>query len=163
MPRLKHGLEAGEVTFMARILVVDDEPSIRMLIRTILQAEGHTITTASNGREALEMVIENVPDLIVLDLMMPEMDGWHLLEELHMRGLRRHTRVVIVSGHYDPEGASEDRRAHAHHFLPKPFDPTSLIELVNDALDREPSELYKGKDRTVNLQRLIERIDEVLQ
>lgn len=163
MPRLKHGLEAGEVTFMARILVVDDEPSIRMLIRTILQAEGHTITTASNGREALEMVIENVPDLIVLDLMMPEMDGWHLLEELHMRGLRRHTRVVIVSGHYDPEGASEDRRAHAHHFLPKPFDPTSLVDLVNDALDRDPTELYKGRDRTVNLQRLIERIDEVLQ
>jgi CheY-like chemotaxis protein len=163
MPRLKHGLEAGEVTFMARILVVDDEPSIRMLIRTILQAEGHTVTTASNGREALEMVIENVPDLIVLDLMMPEMDGWHLLEELHMRGLRRHTRVVIVSGHYDPEGASEDRRAHAHHFLPKPFDPTSLVDLVNDALDRDPTELYKGKDRTVNLQRLIERIDEVLQ
>jgi len=147
---------------MARILVVDDEPSIRMLMRTILQSEGHTITTASNGREALEMVIANVPDLIVLDLMMPEMDGWHLLEELHIRGLRRHTRVVIVSGHYDPQGVSEERRAHAHHVLPKPFDPASLIELVNDALDREPADLYKGKDRTVNLQRLIERIDEVM-
>jgi len=147
---------------MARILVVDDEPSIRMLIRTILQSEGHSITTASNGREALEMVIENVPDLIVLDLMMPEMDGWHLLEELHIRGLRRHTRVVIVSGHYDPQGVSEDRRAHAHHFLPKPFDPSSLIELINDALEREPAELYQGKDRTGNLKRLIERIDEVM-
>jgi CheY-like chemotaxis protein len=147
---------------MARILVVDDEPSIRMLIRTILQSEGHSITTASNGREALEMVIENVPDLIVLDLMMPEMDGWHLLEELHIRGLRRHTRVVIVSGHYDPQGVSEDRRAHAHHFLPKPFDPSCLIELVNDALEREPAELYQGKDRTGNLKRLIERIDEVM-
>lgn len=147
---------------MARILVVDDEPSIRMLIRTILQSEGHTITTAPNGREALEMVIENVPDLIVLDLMMPEMDGWHLLEELHIRGLRRHTRVVIVSGQYDPQGASEEKRANAHHFLPKPFDPSSLIELVNDALDREPAELYKGKDRTGNLTRLIERIDEVM-
>lgn len=147
---------------MARILVVDDEPSIRMLIRTILQSEGHSITTAPNGREALESVIESVPDLIVLDLMMPEMDGWHLLEELHIRGLRRHTRVVIVSGHYDPQGASEEKRANAHHFLPKPFDPASLIELVNDALDREPAELYKGKDRTGNLTRLIERIDEVM-
>src|ERR1043166_6380518 len=147
---------------MARILVVDDEPSIRMLIRTILQSEGHSITTASNGREALEMVIGNVPDLIVLDLMMPEMDGWHLLEELHIRGLRRHTRVVIVSGHYDPQGVSEDRRAHAHHFLPKPFDPSSLIELINDALERKPAELYQGKDRTGNLKRLIERIDEVM-
>ncbi len=147
---------------MARILVVDDEPSIRMLIRTILQAEGHTITTAPNGREALEMVIENVPDLIVLDLMMPEMDGWHLLEELHIRGLRRHTRVVIVSGHYDPQGISDEKRSHAHHVLPKPFEPTSLVELVNDALEREPTELYKGRDRTVSLQRLIERIDEVM-
>ena len=147
---------------MARILVVDDEPSIRMLIRTILQGEGHQITTASNGREALEMVIDSVPDLIVLDLMMPEMDGWHLLEELHIRGLRRHTRVVIVSGQYDPQGASEDRKAQAHHFLPKPFDPTSLVDLVNDALERDPKELYAGRDRTVHLQRLIERIDEVM-
>ena len=147
---------------MARILVVDDEPSIRMLIRTILQSEGHTITTASNGREALEMVIENVPELIVLDLMMPEMDGWHLLEELHIRGLRRHTRVVIVSGHYDPQGVTDERREHAQHVLPKPFDPASLVELVNDALDREAADLYKGKDRTGNLTRLIERIDEVM-
>jgi CheY-like chemotaxis protein len=147
---------------MTRILVVDDEPSIRMLIKTILQAEGHQIDTASNGREALEMVIGSVPDLIVLDLMMPEMDGWHFLEELHMRGLRRHTRVVIVSGHYDPQGISDERRAHAHHVLPKPFDPTSLLELVNDALSSDPYELFEGRDRTVHLAKLIDRIDEVL-
>ena len=92
----------------------------------------------------------------------PEMDGWHFLEELHMRGLRRHTRVVIVSGHYDPQGISEDRKAHAHHVLPKPFEPTSLVDLVNDALSRDPYELYEGRDRTVHLAKLIDRIDEVL-
>jgi CheY-like chemotaxis protein len=147
---------------MTRILVVDDEPSIRMLIKTILQGEGHQISTASNGREALEMVIESVPDLIVLDLMMPEMDGWHFLEELHIRGLRRHTRVVIVSGHYDPQGVSEERRAHAHHVLPKPFDPTSLLELVNDALARDPYELFEDRDRAANLSKLIDRLDDVM-
>ena len=147
---------------MARILVVDDEPSIRMLIRTILQGEGHHVTTVANGREALESVIESVPELIVLDLMMPEMDGWHFLEELHMRGLRRHTRVVIVSGHYDPQTASEERRASAHHFLPKPFDPQSLLELVNDALERDPYELFEGRDRTVQLAKLLDKIEDVL-
>jgi len=147
---------------MARILVVDDEPSIRMLIRTILQGEGHHVSTATNGREALESVIDSVPDLIVLDLMMPEMDGWHFLEELHMRGLRRHTRVVIVSGHYDPQTASEERKASAHHFLPKPFDPTSLVELVDDALERDPYELFDDRDRTVHLAKLLDKIEDVL-
>ena len=145
---------------MARILVVDDEPSIRALIRTVLEHEGHTITTAENGRRALESVIESVPDLIVLDLMMPEMDGWHFLEELHNRGLRGQTRVVIVSGHFDATRASE--RSSVPHVLPKPFDPQSLVELINDALDVEASELYEKRDRRVQLAQLMDRLDDVL-
>jgi CheY-like chemotaxis protein len=147
---------------MARILVVDDEPSIRALIKTILQHEGHDITTAANGREALEIVIDSLPELIVLDLMMPEMDGWRFLEELHLRGLRRQTRVVIVSGQFDPQTATEERNAHARHFLPKPFEPSSLVELIDDALSREPHELFEERDRTVNLVKLLDRMGEVL-
>ena len=86
---------------MARILVVDDEPSIRMLIRTILQGEGHQITTAANGREALEMVIENVPELIVLDLMMPEMDGVEVLRAIRGDPAIAHTSVVFNSAGFD--------------------------------------------------------------
>ena len=147
---------------MARILVVDDEPSIRHLIRTILVDEGHHIETAANGRVALEKVILAIPDLIVLDLMMPEMDGWRFLEELHLRGLRKQTRVVIVSGHFDPATASRGERRAARHFLPKPFEPEVLVDLINDALSRDASELFEEHDRSVSLVRLLDKIDEVL-
>jgi CheY-like chemotaxis protein len=147
---------------MARILVIDDEPSIRHLIRTILLDEGHDIETAANGRDALEKVILAVPDLIVLDLMMPEMDGWRFLEELHLRGLRKQTRVVIVSGHFDPATASRGERRAARLFLPKPFEPEVLVQLIEDALARDANELFDEHDRTVSLVRLLDKIDEVL-
>jgi two-component system, NtrC family, nitrogen regulation response regulator NtrX len=147
---------------VANILVVDDEPAIRQLVSAILRDEGHTVETATNGHEALERVILAVPDLIVLDLMMPEMDGWRFLEELHLRGLRKQTRVVIVSGHFDPRTASRGERRAARLFLPKPFEPDVLVALVNDALDRDARELYEDHDRSVSLVRLLDKIDEVL-
>jgi CheY-like chemotaxis protein len=147
---------------MAHILVVDDEPSIRALIKTILQHEGHHIETAANGAEALDIVLASIPDLIVLDLMMPEMDGWRLLEELHARDLRRHTRVVIVSGHIDSYRDGSTTHARERHLLPKPFEPSDLVLLVDDALSRDADELFTRRDRTVNLARLIDRIDGLL-
>ena len=147
---------------MAHILVVDDEPSIRALIKTILQHEGHSIETAANGSEALEVVLKSIPELIVLDLMMPEMDGWRLLEELHVRDLRRHTRVVIVSGHIDSYREGKSPHAQERHLLPKPFEPETLVALVDDALARDADDLYETKDRTAHLARLIDRIDGLL-
>ena len=146
---------------MADILVVDDEPAIRLLIETLMEGEGHTVRTAANGREALTKVEEDVPDLIVLDLMMPEMDGWHFLEELHNRGLRKRTRVVIVSGYADSTGNRTSRLSR--HYLAKPFDIESLIALVNDALDQDSEDLYSQIDRRVSLARLIDKLDTVLR
>jgi len=147
---------------MSRILVVDDEPAIRQLIETILVDEGHSIDTAANGRQALEKVIVDVPDLIVLDLMMPEMDGWRFLEELHLRGIRKRTRVVIVSGHFDPRTASRGERRAARHFLSKPFEPEDLVGLVETILGRDAADLYEEHDRSVSLVRLLDRIEELI-
>jgi CheY-like chemotaxis protein len=146
---------------MAHILVVDDEPAIRLLIETIMEGEGHRVRTAGNGREALARIEEDLPDLIVLDLMMPEMDGWHFLEELHNRGLRKQTRVVIVSGYADSTG--NNTRRLSRHYLAKPFDIESLISLVNDALEQDSEALYSQIDRRVSLARLIDKIDNVLR
>jgi CheY-like chemotaxis protein len=147
---------------MAHILVVDDEAPIRHLIRTILVDEGHDIETAANGHEALEKVSIAIPDLIVLDLMMPEMDGWRFLEEIHVRGIRKQTRVIIVSGHFDPATASRGERRAARHFLPKPFEPEELVSLVNRILARDARELYEEHDRSVSLVRLLDKIDELI-
>jgi CheY-like chemotaxis protein len=131
------------------------------LIETILEGEGYQTDTAANGREALEVVECAMPDLIVLDLAMPEMDGWRFLEELHQRGLRRRTRVIIVSGQVDAETMGRPALP-VRHFLSKPFEVDSLVSLVADALAQEPDELYVRRERTGELARLLQRMDEVL-
>jgi CheY-like chemotaxis protein len=67
---------------VATILIVDDEPDIRLLTKINLERDGHRIVTASNGSEALAAVQEALPDLILLDVMMPEVDGWAVLDQL---------------------------------------------------------------------------------
>ena len=147
---------------MARILVVDDEAAIRELITAIVEDEGHEVRQARDGVEALEAIIEDIPDLVVLDLAMPGMDGWKLLEELHARGLRRQTRIVIVSANYDPSTAPHLHKSRVGHFLAKPFEPESLVQMIDEALLQNAEELYDKLDRVDHLARLIERVDQVL-
>jgi two-component system OmpR family response regulator len=146
---------------MAHILAVDDEPHIRDLVATILAAEGHNVELAADGHEALVAVQRLMPDLIVLDLAMPGMDGWRFLEELYVRGLRRRTRVVILSGQVE-EYPPQDSLGSSRHFLEKPFDASGLITIVNDALDREPHEIVDRNERMDSLAKLIKKMEEVI-
>jgi len=146
---------------MAHILVVDDETIIRLTIRAILEPEGHHVVEAASAEEALEVVGQHIPDVILLDLMMPGMDGWHFLEELRARDLRSKTRVVIVSALTDEEtlrrGVDEGARGH----IAKPFDTDVLIDAVNGALEEEPEQLAAKRERVGDLALLIQRFDEM--
>jgi CheY-like chemotaxis protein len=79
------------------VLVVDDDAAVRLLLRRILEAEGYTVVEAENGRAALERLGERTPGAILLDLMMPEMDGFEFLSALHEREAWRQIPVVIVT------------------------------------------------------------------
>jgi CheY-like chemotaxis protein len=96
----RHGMTARR----SRILVVDDDPEIRALLRSILEGAGHLVETAGSGRTALETFAERRPDLLVIDLAMPEMDGWTVLERLQGQG--RLPPVLILSER------GEDPRRH---------------------------------------------------
>lgn len=146
---------------MAHILAVDDEPHIRELVSVILTAEGHSVELAADGFEALCAVERRLPDLIVLDLAMPEMNGWRFLEELYVRGLRRRTRIVILSGRAD-EYPGEDVEGSPRHFLEKPFDAHNLVVMVADALERTPREIVALKDRRAELARLLQKMDRLM-
>src|SRR5207244_3315699 len=140
----------------ARILVVDDEKRIRELISTILQLDGHETLEAGNGEEALALIeadLEHLPELILLDISMPRMDGWRFLELLYRRGLRRKTRVVIVTGTFDLD--QPDGTGAATSILPKPFDADALTKIVSEALARGPDELFDTKQRSTDLARLL--------
>src|SRR6266513_889480 len=110
---------------MERVLVVDDELPVRNLVRMALETEGFEVETAANGREALEKLAKNRPQVVVLDLSMPGMDGGAVMDKMRDRGIE--TPVLFLSAF----GAEEARRLHhAEGAMAKPFDPYELIEKV---------------------------------
>lgn len=126
---------------MARVLVVDDDPSVRELMTLLAHLDGHSPRWAEDGYIALEMCERELPDLILLDIAMPGMDGWHFLDELHQRDMRQHTRVVLVSAHLE----SGDHDARVRHVLAKPFSPDLLLQVMRDALAEPADEIFARK------------------
>jgi DNA-binding response OmpR family regulator len=121
-----------------RILVVDDEERIVNFLRSKLKALGYEVLTASNGLEGLEQVQAQEPDLIVLDLLMPKMDGLEMLKEL-----RNFSSVPVII--LTAKGADADRikglQLGADDYLPKPFNPDELVARIEAVRRRlEPSE-----------------------
>ncbi|HEX9775852.1 MAG TPA: response regulator [Actinomycetota bacterium] len=147
---------------MAYILVVDDEQTVRELISATLDVDGHEIACARDGSEAVDVVLERLPDLIVLDIAMPRMDGWQFLDALHSRGLRHRTRVVLLSGRFDPSDVPPEEHGATSHFVRKPFEPEELRRLVRDALAEEPDTLAVRNDRREELVELLEMVDKTL-
>ena len=118
---------------MTRVLVVDDDPAIRRLIIAALKRDGYEFIEATNGREALDQMRQSNPDCVVLDLMMPIVSGWDVLQQrLHDPDLTR-IPVIIVSANREPELVKVlDKGICA--FLPKPFDIGALSALVRSCV-----------------------------
>jgi CheY-like chemotaxis protein len=109
------------------VLVVDDEASIRLLCRVNLRLEQLDTEEAADGATALRLARELRPDLVLLDVMMPEMDGWEMLRQLHERHGMGAIPVIVFSGQVE-EDAGEVAARGAQAFIGKPFSPQSLIE-----------------------------------
>ena len=112
------------------VLVVDDEPQVAWVLRFSLEHEGFRTYTASNGIEALEEVQKHSPRVMVLDLMMPEMDGWTVMERIKKLPLDERPRIVIVSALTGPEEKAKATALGADAFVPKPFDVEELIGVL---------------------------------
>ena len=116
-----------------RVLVVDDDPSIRRMIVAALKRDGYTFLEAANGRDALDIMRNEHPDVVVLDLMMPILSGWDVLQERQQEEELKRIPVIIVSANRDPEVATAvDSGICA--FLPKPFDIGALSALVKTCI-----------------------------
>ena len=112
------------------VLVVDDEPQVAWVLRFSLEHEGYRTYTASNGVEALEEFEKHHPRLMVLDLMMPEMDGWAVLRALTKLPHEERPRIVIVSALTGPDDKAKATALGADAFVPKPFDVEELIGVL---------------------------------
>ena len=115
------------------VLVVDDDPNIRRMIVAALRRDGYTFLEAPNGRDALEIMRGEHPDVVVLDLMMPIMSGWDVLRERQQDVELSRIPVIIVSANRDPDVAVAVN-AGICAFLPKPFDIGALSALVRSCM-----------------------------
>ena len=121
-----------------RVLIVDDDPSIRRMIMAALRREGYAFSEAANGKEALDTMRKERPNIVVLDLMMPIVSGWDVLRERAGDPELLSIPVVIISANRGPELATAmDKGICA--FLPKPFDINALSSLVRSCVAPEPT------------------------
>jgi CheY-like chemotaxis protein len=115
-----------------RVLVVEDSDVIRRVLSLILQGEGYQVTQADGGRAALVLARQQRPDVVTLDLTLPDLDGREVLRLLKDDPLTRSIPVVVISAH--PESLSEPDRARAAQVLMKPFDVDDLLAGVSCAV-----------------------------
>jgi CheY-like chemotaxis protein len=108
------------------VLIVDDDPDIVAVIRMTLDDEGYSIATANNGVQALERVQERRPEVVLLDLTMPVMNGWQFNDRL--REIEPHIPVIFMTAAFRARAEAEAH--HAAGFLAKPFDVDDLIDTV---------------------------------
>jgi CheY-like chemotaxis protein len=125
---------AVEVPARKRILLVDDSATARLMICIVLQGEPYDVLTASDGVEALDKAHQNRPDLILLDVIMPLMDGIETCKRLRGDPLTHATPIIMLSGR-DDEGITEASYAYGcNDFVFKPVDPVELLAKVHSCL-----------------------------
>jgi DNA-binding NtrC family response regulator len=136
----------------AQILVVDDEPDIRQLVQEILEDEGYSVQIAKDGENARQIFAQQKPDVVLLDIWMPDIDGISLLKEWSAAG-NLESQVVIMSGHGTLETAVEATRLGAFDFVQKPLSLAKLLATVRKALESRPqtaaTEISTQKEKPV--------------
>ncbi len=125
-----------------KILVVDDEPTIREIARELLTSAGYDVLEASGGRKALVLAFENQPDLIVLDMMMPGMNGVDVAREIRQDSRLKDTPILMVSGSID-ESDANDLLGHLKlaGFLRKKEMVASLVSRVQEILSKQADQV----------------------
>ncbi len=116
------------------ILVVDDDMLNRVVLSTNLQEQGYEVATAEDGRQALEMLESQPFDVVLLDLLMPEMDGYQVLEQMKRDNVQREIPVIIISALDEMESILRCIEMGATDYLPKPFDAGLLRARLNASL-----------------------------
>ncbi|MFP5323042.1 MAG: response regulator [Acidimicrobiia bacterium] len=135
---------------MASVLVVDDEPDIRYLTQVNLELDGHRVMTAANGEEALAAVQVEVPDVVILDVMMPGVDGWGVLEQLkgHLDDRIASVKVLMMTALSADDDRLRGGIEGAVRYLVKPVTPEDLRSAVDDVLAGGPEREQRLRAQT---------------
>ena len=129
---------------MNKILVVEDDSATAELIKYTLETKGMTVDIAGDGGEAIKMVRTNTPDLIVLDIMLPTMDGYQVCEIIKHNVLYEHLPIIMLSAKVRKEDISMGIEKGADEYITKPFDPVYLLERVSFYLSKNPPSVQQA-------------------
>ncbi len=125
---------AGRTRSGPLVLIVDDDAGLRSFVRASLELEGYAVKEAGSAEEGLAALDEEPPDLILLDVMMPQVDGWEMLQRMQDRHGVGSIPVLMFSGKADERTAAEAATRGAQGFIGKPFDPQQLIDSAKSML-----------------------------
>lgn len=122
---------------MAKILIAEDERDIRDLITFTLKFAGHDVVAAANGEEALNLALQNIPDLILMDVRMPRMTGYEACKRMKQEDTIKHIPVVFLSAKGQDSEVHQGLDAGAVEYILKPFSPDQLTDRVRTLLQQQ--------------------------
>jgi two-component system response regulator MprA len=144
---------------MADVLVVDDDPDIRGLLAFTLEDEGHDVRVAGDGEAALEALTVQPPDCMVLDLMMPGLDGFAVLRARRQQGLASDMRVLILTCRTAERDYVRGWELGADEYVTKPFDPEAVLARVSELLAISPAALTDRRNAELQKAELLDRLE----
>ncbi len=130
-----------------RILAVDDDPLVTKLLRINLELSGYRVEEAWDGESALRVLAEDPPDLVVLDLMMPCVDGWQILQEIRRNETLKDIPVMILSARVHDEDIIRGWEMGADDYITKPFNPVRMTERLEAVMNSTPEERRERRRR----------------
>ncbi len=145
----------------AQLLLVDDEPGLREAVKDYLQESGFKVQVASNAREGWDLMQQNTPDLVISDIMMPQVDGYQFLKQLRDDPRFKALPVIFLTA----KGMTSDRiqgyQARCDAYLPKPFDPDELVAIVENLLERRTTTTTTEEGETPDITELANQIAQI--
>lgn len=115
-----------------RVLIVDDEPNILLSLEFLMKKKGYEVFIARDGREALEILTEKLPDVILLDIMMPEVDGYEVCQHVKNGAGTKHIKVIFLSAKTKEEDIRKGYDMGADLYITKPFSTRNLLQQVEN-------------------------------
>ena len=134
------------------VLVVDDEPDVLLLCRVNLEFEGYEVLEAADGEQAMERIRAHRPDVVLLDVMMPKMDGWQVLSAVKADADLADIPVVMLTAKVQDQDQIRGWSQGAADYITKPFSPLALSQVLQDVLETDPEE--EARRRQMILEKL---------
>ena len=147
---------------MAKIHIADDDADIRHLLTYVLAEEGHEVRVSKDGRMAVDAMCMDPPSILLLDLMMPEMDGHAVLRDMKDYQVLDSVKVLVLTA----KGSEHDRHLAfelgADHYLTKPFEPDEVVEAVERMLELSKEELRVSREQERDTAHLLSQLESIL-